>query len=47
VLGRHEYVKRLAASATSTALAGYLDDQEVDALVTFLKILSFDIEPGS
>lgn len=46
-LDRHEYFKRLAAAADSAVLTGYLDDQEVDALVAFLKTLSFDISPGS
>lgn len=46
-LDRHEYFKRLAASADSTILTGYLDDQEVNALVAFLKTLSFDSGPGS
>lgn len=46
-LDRHEYFKRLASAAGSTILTGYLDDQEIDALVAFLKTLSFDIEPDS
>jgi cytochrome c peroxidase len=40
-LGRHEYFKRLAISAESKLLTGYLDDEEVDSLVAFLKTLSF------
>jgi len=42
-LDRHEYYKRLASSAESTVLAGYLDDEEVDALVTFLQTLSYPV----
>ena len=41
-LDRHEYYKRLSASADAMTLTGYLDDPEVDALVAFLKTLSFD-----
>jgi cytochrome c peroxidase len=41
-LERHEYFKRLATAADDKLSAGYLDDQEVDALVSFLKTLSFD-----
>lgn len=40
-LDRHEYFKRLAVSAESKLLTGYLDDKEVDALVAFLRTLSF------
>ncbi|MET4701830.1 cytochrome c peroxidase [Constrictibacter sp. MBR-5] len=40
-LDRHEFFKRLAASADSGLLMGYLDDAEVEALVGFLKTLSF------
>lgn len=32
-LDRHEYFKRLAASADSMILTGYLDDSEVNELV--------------
>ena len=46
-LDRHEYYKRLAASADRAIFSGYLDDGEVDALVAFLKTLSFDVEPAS
>jgi cytochrome c peroxidase len=40
-LDRHEFFKRLAASADSTLLTGYLDDSEVGELVAFLKTLTF------
>jgi cytochrome c peroxidase len=40
-LDRHEFFKRLAASADTTILAGYLDDKEVEAIVSFLKTLTF------
>ena len=43
-LDRHEYYKRLAAAANGTVLIGNIDDKEVDALVAFLKTLSFEIE---
>ncbi len=38
---RHEYFKRLATSAQSKLLSGYLDDEEVDSLVAFLRTLTF------
>jgi hypothetical protein len=41
-LDRHEYFKRLTASAANVKLIGYLDDDEVDQVVDFLKMLSFD-----
>ena len=40
-LDRHEYFKRLAVSAEARVLTGFLDDEEVDSLVVFLKILTF------
>ena len=40
-LDRHEYFKRLTVSAESKLLSGYLDDEEVDSLVAFLKTLTF------
>ena len=39
---RHEYYKKMAASATNILQIGFLDDQEVDALVTFLKTLDYE-----
>jgi cytochrome c peroxidase len=39
-LDRHEFFKRLAASANTAILSGYLDDSEVDAIVSFLKTLT-------
>lgn len=41
-LDRHEYFKRLATAADDRLSAGYLDDQEVDAVVSFLETLSFE-----
>jgi hypothetical protein len=41
-LDRHEYFKRLTASAENVKLIGYLDDDEVRQVVTFLKTLSFE-----
>ena len=43
-LSRHELYKRLAASAASGALIAHLTDDEVAALVAFLKSLSFEAE---
>lgn len=40
-LDRHEFFKRLAVSAESKLLVGYLNDEEVDSLVAFLKTLTF------
>ena len=40
-LDRHEYFKRLAVSADSKVLTAYLDDEEVESLVAFLKTLTF------
>ena len=40
-LDRHEYFKRLATSAEARVLTGFLDDEEVDSLVVFLKTLTF------
>ena len=40
-LDRHEYFKRLAVSSDSKLLTGYVDDEEVDSLVVFLKTLTF------
>lgn len=42
VLSRHELYKRLAASAASGALIAHLADDEVAALVAFLRTLSFE-----
>ena len=40
-LDRHEYFKRLAVSAEAKILTGFLDNEEVDSLVAFLRTLSF------
>ena len=40
-LDRHEYFKRLAVSADSKLMTGYLDDDEVDSVVAFLRTLTF------
>ena len=40
-LDRHEYFKRMAVSAESKLLTGYLDDKEVDSLVAFFNTLTF------
>jgi cytochrome c peroxidase len=41
MLERHEFYKRLSASASNLMLIAPLSDQEVDQLVAFLKALSF------
>jgi cytochrome c peroxidase len=43
-LDRHEFAKRLSASAEDMLLIGFVDDGEVDALTAFLKTLSFENE---
>ena len=40
-LDRHEYFKRLAVSAESKLLSGYLDDREVESVVSFLRTLTY------
>lgn len=43
-LDRHEFAKRLGAASENMLLIGFLDEGEVNALVAFLRTLSFDIE---
>ena len=42
-LDRHEYFKRLAASADITRQIGFVDDEEVNALVAFLNTLTYEM----
>jgi cytochrome c peroxidase len=41
-LNRHEYYKKLAISSKTILDISFLTDQEVDSLVSFLKIIQFD-----